>query len=199
MAPNVTKALDLIDAAHQEDPNKIEVNGESIPYELHYARKMSNFLNLHTPNADPLLVTAARAQHFRRWETPRDSYPRTKAGYFAWRTFLKKRQAEQVQQLCVECEFSEEEAGKVAALIAKEDLKKGEGKGDADAQVIEDVACLVFLDDQFDEFEKGHDEQKIIDILKKTWVKMGQRGQELALQMDLSERAKELVGKALAG
>lgn len=199
MAPNVTKALDLIDAAHKEDPNKIEVNGESIPYELHYARKMSNFLNLHTPNADPLLVTAARAQHFRRWETPRDSYPRTKAGYFAWRTFLKKRQAEQVQQLCVECEFSEEEAGKVAALIAKEDLKKGEGKGDADAQVIEDVACLVFLDDQFDEFEKGHDEQKIIDILKKTWVKMGQRGQELALQMDLSERAKELVGKALAG
>lgn len=199
MAPNVTKALDLIDAAHKEDPNKIEVNGESIPYELHYARKMSNFLNLHTPNADPLLVTAARAQHFRRWETPRDSYPRTKAGYFAWRTFLKKRQAEQVQQLCVECEFSEEEAGKVAALIAKEDLKKGEGKGDADTQVIEDVACLVFLDDQFDEFEKGHDEQKIIDILKKTWVKMGQRGQELALQMDLSERAKELVGKALAG
>ncbi|KIX10146.1 uncharacterized protein Z518_01227 [Rhinocladiella mackenziei CBS 650.93] len=199
MAPNVAKALDLIDAAHREDPNKIEVNGESIPYELHYAQMMTEFLDLHTPNADSLLVTAARAQHFRRWEVPRDTYPRTKPGYFAWRTFLKKRQAEQVKQLCLECEYSVEEADKVAGLIAKEDLKKGEGEGDPDAQIIEDVACLVFLDDQFDEFEKGHDEDKIISILQKTWVKMGKRGQELALAMDLSDRAKELVTKALSG
>ena len=87
----------------------------------------------------------------------------------------------------------------MARLIAKEDLKKGEGKGDPEAQVLEDVACLVFLDDQFDEFEKGHDEEKIVSILQKTWVKMGKRGQELALEMSMSERAKELVGKALAG
>ncbi|KIW75856.1 hypothetical protein Z517_10601 [Fonsecaea pedrosoi CBS 271.37] len=199
MAPDVSKALELIDAAHREDPNTVDVNGDKIPYELHYAQKMTRYLNLHTPNAGPLLATAARAQHFRRWEVPRDSYPRTKAGYFAWRTFLKNRQAEQVRQICLECSYTEEEAGKVAALIAKEDLKKGEGKGDADAQVIEDVACLVFLDDQFDDFEKGHDEEKIIGILQKTWVKMGQRGQELALAMDLSERAKEMIGKALAG
>jgi hypothetical protein len=112
---------------------------------------------------------------------------------------LKKRQSELVKQICLECAYSEEEASKVAALIAKVDLKKGEGKGDADAQVIEDVACLVFLDDQFDDFEKGHDEAKIIGILQKTWVKMGKRGQELALQMDLSDRAKEMIGKALSG
>ncbi|OAL36076.1 hypothetical protein AYO20_04738 [Fonsecaea nubica] len=199
MAPDVSKALELIDAAHREDPNTVDINGDQIPYELHYAQKMTRYLDLHTPNAGPLLATAARAQHFRRWEVPRDSYPRTKAGYFAWRTFLKNRQAEQVRQICLECSYTEEEAGKVAALIAKEDLKKGEGKGDADAQVIEDVACLVFLDDQFDDFEKGHDEEKIIGILQKTWVKMGQRGQELALAMDLSERAKEMIGKALAG
>lgn len=41
-------------------------------------------------------------------------------------------------------------------------------------------------------------DQKIISILQKTWVKMGKRGQDLALEMDLSDRAKELVGKALA-
>ena len=154
MAPNIVEALERIDAAHKEDPNKVEIDGESIPYELHYAQKMTKFLELHTPNADPVLATAARAQHFRRWEVPRDSYPRTRPGYFAWRTFLKKRQAEQVRQLCLECKFSEAEADKVGALIAKEDLKKGEGQGDPDAQIIEDVACLVFLDDQFDQFEK---------------------------------------------
>ncbi|KAL6241179.1 hypothetical protein RBB50_011858 [Rhinocladiella similis] len=199
MAPNLTQALSLIDAAHAEDPNKITVKDTYVPYELHYAEKMTKFLTLHTPDPSPLLQTAARAQHFRRWEVPRDSYPRTRPGYFAWRTFLKKRQADQVKQICLECDYTAEEAEKVASLIAKEELKKGDGKGDPDAQIIEDVACLVFLDDQFDEFEKGHDEEKIISILQKTWTKMGKRGQELALAMDLSPRAKEMVGKALAG
>ena len=77
-------------------------------------------------------------------------------------------------------------------MIRKEGLKS-----DEETQVLEDVACLVFLDDQFDEFEKGHDEEKIVGILKKTWGKMSDRGHELALQIDMSERAKELVGKAL--
>ncbi|KAJ9495001.1 hypothetical protein LTR96_003337 [Exophiala xenobiotica] len=199
MSRNLSKALSLIDAAHAEDPNQITVNDTSIPYELHYAQKMTKFLFLHTGDPSFLVQTAARAQHFRRWEVPRDSYPRTRPGYFAWRTFLKKRQAEQVKQICLECDYTPEEADKVAALIAKEDLKKGEGKGDPDAQIIEDVACLVFLDDQFDEFEKGHDEDKIISILQKTWVKMGERGRQLALAMDLSPRAKEMVGRALSG
>lgn len=50
--------------------------------------------------------------------------------------------------------------------------------------------------------EEGDNEegdQKIISILQKTWGKMGKRGQDLALQMDLSDRAKELVGRALQG
>ena len=197
MAPDTEKAMRLIDKAHSEDPKRIETSGSSTPYELHYAQKSTFYLNLHTSNPSPLLATAVRAQHFRRWEVPRNSYPVTKPGYFAWRTFLKKRQAEQVKGICLESGYSEEEAGRVASLIAKEDLKKGEGKGDPEVQVLEDVACLVFLDDQFEAFEKEHDEEKIISILKKTWVKMGKRGQEMALEMNLSDRAKELVGKAL--
>lgn len=63
--------------------------------------------------------------------------------------------------------------------------------------MLEDVACLVFLDDQFEEFEKGHDEDKIVMILRKTWSKMSEKGHELALQIKMSERAKGLVGKAL--
>ena len=110
---------------------------------------------------------------------------------------MKKRQAEQVQEICLQCDFTAEEASRVASLIAKEDLKKGEGQGDTEAQVLEDVACLVFLKDQFDAFEKEHDEDKIVRILQKTWVKMGERGQQLALEMDMSERGKAMVGKAL--
>jgi len=130
---------------------------------------------------------------------PRSSYPATKPGYFAWRTFLKKRQGQQVKEICLECGYGEESACRVASLIGKEDLKKGEGQGNDEVQILEDVACLVFLDDQFEAFEREHDEDKIVSILRKTWVKMGKRGQDLALEMQLSNRAEELVGKALAG
>jgi ribosomal protein L22 len=126
-----------------------------------------------------------------RWEVPRSSYPATKAGYLNWRSFLKKRQADLASAICVGCNFSTAEAEAVAALIRKEDLKNNE------TQVLEDVACLVFLDDQFDEFEKEHDEEKIVTILRKTWGKMSEKGHELALQINMSEKAKGLVEKAL--
>jgi Domain of unknown function (DUF4202) len=117
----------------------------------------------------------------------------TKAGYYSWRTFLKKRQAEQAQQICLDSGFSQADVDRVAALVRKEDLKS-----DQDTQVLEDVACLVFLDDQFDEFEKTVDEAKMIVILQKTWGKMTEKGHELALQIPLSGRGKALVGKALS-
>ena len=199
MAPDITAALAAIDAAHATDPNKIDLDGHSTPYELHYAQKCTHYLEKHTPAASPLLQVAVRAQHFRRWEVPRDSFPKTKAGYFAWRTHLKRRQAEQVKEICLQHGFTEEEADKVGKLIAKEELRKGEGKGDEEAQILEDVACLVFLDDQFDQFEKEHDEEKVVGIIRKTWAKMSERGRKMALEMDLSDRAIEVVGRALAG
>jgi hypothetical protein len=188
------KALAAIDAAHALDPNKTTVAGTELPYELHYANKCTQHLSQRAPSASEPLALAIRAQHFRRWEVPRSSYPMTRVGYYAWRTYLKKRQAEQVEEICVEAGYTPEIAARVGALIRKEDLKS-----DEETQVLEDVACLVFLDDQFEAFEKEHDEEKIISILRKTWGKMSEKGREIALAMDLGERPKELVGKALAG
>lgn len=84
----------------------------------------------------------------------------------------------------------------MSALISKQDLKS-----DEETQVLEDVACLVFLDDQFDDFEKkpDHDEDKILRILRKTWVKMSPKGQEMAAQMKHSDRARALIEKAVSG
>lgn len=182
-----------IDAAHALDPKIINANGKDVPYELHYAQKMSSYLDKRAPNASDILRVAIRAQHFRRWEVPRNSYPMTRVGYHSWRTFLKKRQAEQTQGISLEHGYSKEDAERIAALIKKEDLKE-----DEETQILEDVACLVFLDDQFEQFEKEHDEEKIVTILKKTWGKMTEKGHELALQIDMSERSKELVQKALS-
>lgn len=187
-------AIKLIDEAHAQDPTMVEVNGVEQPYELHYSQKMSSYLEKRDPTAPDMLRLAVRAQHFRRWEIPRDSYPMNKVGYHKWRTYLKKRQGDMASQICLECGYSEDEANRVAHLIRKEDLKE-----DDETQVLEDIACLVFLDDQFAEFEQQHDEDKIIRILQKTWVKMSEKGHGLALQISMSARCKDLVGKALAG
>ncbi|KAH7395330.1 hypothetical protein DE146DRAFT_757187 [Phaeosphaeria sp. MPI-PUGE-AT-0046c] len=187
------KALAAIDAAHAEDPNKT-TSDPSTPYELHYAQKCTSYLEKRQPTASEPLRLAIRAQHFRRWEIPRSSYPMTRVGYHAWRTFLKKRQASLVIAICIESGYSEDVSERVGALIRKEDLKE-----DEETQVLEDVACLVFLDDQFEAFEKEHDEDKIVGILRKTWGKMSARGRELALEMRMEGRPKEVMDKALAG
>jgi hypothetical protein len=122
----------------------------------------------------------------------------TRPGYLTWRAKLKAQAAKQVAELltsqAITPPLPQEVIDRVAALIRKENLAK-----DDEVQVLEDVACLVFLDDQFDDFEKKpeHDEEKVVSILKKTWVKMSPEGHALALQMDLSDRAKSLIQKAL--
>lgn len=183
-----------IDAAHAQDPNKT-VGAEQGPYELHYAHKMTAYLDKLVPEASENLQLAVRAQHFRRWEVPRDSYPMTRIGYHSWRTGLKKRQAEQVEAILKEHHYSDADASRVAALIRKEGL----GKADAEAQALEDVACLVFLDDQFDEFKEKHDEDKIVRILAKTWAKMSQPARDMALDMHMELDSRRLVEKAVAG
>ncbi|KAI4191333.1 MAG: hypothetical protein L6R41_000120 [Letrouitia leprolyta] len=153
-------AIRLIDEAHAQDPRKIQTNGEEVPYELFYSRKMSDYLNKCDAGASETLRLAIRAQHLRRWEVPRTSYTMNKAGYHMWRTYLKKRQADLAAQICLDSGYSSEDASRVAALVKKENLKN-----DAETQTLEDVACLVFLDDQLEAFEKEHDEAKVIGIL----------------------------------
>lgn len=62
------RAIELIDGAHAQDPNLIDGpdGAKTLPYELHYARKMSRWLVKHSPDASPVLQVACRAQHFRR-------------------------------------------------------------------------------------------------------------------------------------
>ena len=186
------RSFAAIDVAHAEDPNKTTVNGRDVPYELHYAQKMTSYLHQRSPDASETLSLAIRAQHFRRWEVPRSSYPMTRPGYHSWRTFLKKRQAELAKAICLESGCSASDAERVASLVRKEDLKQ-----DEETMVLEDVACLVFLDDQFEDFEREHDEQKIIGILQKTWAKMSPKGQELAKSMKMEGRPAEVLKKAL--
>jgi hypothetical protein len=67
-----------------------------------------------------------------------------------------------------------------------------------DMQLLEDVICLVFLEHYFLDFARQHPEEKVIDIVQKTWAKMTPRGHELALQLPLTTEAQALIANALA-
>ncbi|EGP90216.1 uncharacterized protein MYCGRDRAFT_69157 [Zymoseptoria tritici IPO323] len=193
-----TTARNELYQSHSLDPNTHTLpSGETKPYETHYAEKMEKFLTQRSPSASEVLRLAIIGQHFRRWEVPRSSYPDGKPGYLRWRSDLKKRQAAQVGGILMSSGYDSDETDRCRALIEKEGLKKAEE--DEEVQVLEDVACLVFLDDQFEEFKEKHDEEKMVGILSKTWGKMSERGRELAMGLPMTDEARALVGKALEG
>ena len=65
-------------------------------------------------------------------------------------------------------------------------------------KALEDVACLVFLAHEFKDFAPGHAAEKVIEILRKTWRKMSERGRAAALALPLDPESQALVAAALA-
>src|SRR5690606_6489175 len=84
----LARVLVLIDEANAQDPNSEVWQGKSYPKELLYGMRMTEWLHRLYPEATDLLQIAARGQHIRRWEVPRQTYPDTREGYLRWRSYL---------------------------------------------------------------------------------------------------------------
>ncbi len=187
------RVIALIDEANALDPNfEPGLDGALHPKELFYGRRMTARLERLEPNASDAQKIAARAQHIRRWTIPRDSYPRTRVGYLQWRTELYRFHGEQAATLMERAGYDSETIEQVKKMLGKRGLKRN-----PEVQLIEDVACLVFLEHYFSDFSRHYDEDKVIDIVRKTWSKMSERGRGAALELDLTEPALALIRKAL--
>jgi len=172
-------AIAQFDAANAEDPNREAVDGGLRPKELVYADRMSAMLVRFAPDASEALRLASRCQHIERWKIPRTEYPMTRAGYQHWRTRLRDFHADRAAGILREAGYDDATIGRVRALIRKEALKS-----DAEAQALEDVVALVFLESYLEDFvatHAGYDEAKFVDILRKTARKMSARGRASAL------------------
>lgn len=187
------QTITAFDALNAEDPHTVEVDGEPVAKELHDALAMTRWIDRLYPDAGEAVQLAARCQHLCRWEVPRGSYPEGRAGYHRWRTDLKKRHAARSAEVLREKGYGPEMIEAVRVINLKEDLKSN-----PDVQQIEDALCLVFLENQFEGYIDQWDEDKIIRILRKTWLKMSGRGHEAALALSMSDRARDLIGRALA-
>ena len=196
MIPNQTRfdqAITRFDAANAQDPNIERSDGHDIPKELLYAQRMTTWLDSIAPDAPESVQLAARCQHIRRWTIPRADYPAGRDGYLRWHAELARFHAATAAEILREVGYDEAMIAKVEGLLRKRQLKS-----DPDVQLLEDVICLVFLENYFADFSTQFDEAKVIDIVRKTWAKMSPRGHAAALGLALSPGAAELVVKALA-
>jgi hypothetical protein len=87
--------------------------------------------------------------------------------------------------------YGEGDIARVGALIRKERLK-----ADAEAQAIEDVACLVFLAHYLPDFMTRTEPDKLAGILAKTWTKMSSAGREQALALALPPEVSALLERS---
>ena len=193
MAPEgLQKLLNRIDALNAEDPNTEVVDGASQPRELVYARRLSAWVLRLRSDASEALRIAARGQHLRRWTIPRDRYERTRRGYLRWRETLKAFHADEVSRLMQESGYAEDATQRVRSLILKKQIA-----ADPEAQTLEDALCLVFLETQFADLRQKTPEEKMIEVLRKTWKKMSEQGRAEALRLPLGEAEKALLATAL--
>ena len=188
------EAVRMFDEAHREDPRTVTVQGEEVPWSLLYHRRLHHWVErLAKPTSESLLL-AARCQHIRRWQIPRSDYPMDRTGYRRWRKTLLRFHAEQAREILEQAGYEEETIQRVEKLVQKLRLKL-----DPEVQLFEDAICLVFLENEFVDFLGKHGEDKIIEVLQKTWKKMSPQGHRVALDLveTLPSDARKVVGKAL--
>jgi hypothetical protein len=189
----LARALAAVDAANADDPETIEVRGEVRPKEQAHAELMTEWVSRLDPDAVDAQMIAARAHHLRRWSIPRASYPDGRPGYLRWRTALKKQHAEEVGDILTQVGYEPDVIELVQHIVRKDGLKT-----DAMVQTHEDALCLVFLETQLLDLARDQGDDKTVDIIRKTVVKMSEQGIAAALSLDLPAEAVALIGRAMA-
>ncbi len=183
-------ALRRFDEENSRDPN-LE---NSQPRELLYAQRLTAWVLRLNPNASEELRLAARCQHICRWQSPRENYPRTRAGYLKWRADLKKFHAEKSGAILSEVGYDADIIRRVQELNLKKNFP-----ADADTRTLEDALCLVFLEFQFAALAAKTADDKTINALQKSWGKMTDAARAEALKLNYGEREKALLHRALNG
>jgi hypothetical protein len=175
------------------DPNRVVFDGESRPKEQLAAAQLAAWVERLEPEGSEALHLAAYCQHLRRWEIPRSSYDAGRIGYLKWRKDLGRFHADQATAVLHDLGYDDTLVESVRQINMKLGLQTN-----PDSATMEDALCLSFLEHEFPDFAAKHPDDKVIDIVQKTWRKMTERGHTVALTLPLSGRPQQLVARALA-
>ncbi|MCU1366958.1 MAG: hypothetical protein JWN39_2597 [Ilumatobacteraceae bacterium] len=186
-------AVAAIDAANAADPNLVTVHGATQPLALAHGRLAAGWVAHLVADPGEALLLAARAHHLRRWEVPRTTYPEGKAGYLRWRRDQKHRHATEVEAILADAGYDAATIARTQELIRRDHLAT-----DADTQVVEDAACLVFLETQLADVEARLEHDHLIDVIRKTARKMSTAGLAAVGAIELGDHERALLAEALA-
>jgi hypothetical protein len=186
-------ALRALDDFNARDPRRDALDGKEWPFEVAYAERLSRWVLRLAPGASEALRAAARGQHAGRWTVPRESYPEGRGGYLRWREDLKKLHAKTTGEILAAAGYEPAFVERVRSLILKKNIKT-----DPEAQVLEDALCLVFLETQFAGLKGKTPDDKMRDIVRKTWAKMGDAGRAAALALPLAAPLKDFLKETLS-
>ncbi|MGM0576733.1 MAG: DUF4202 domain-containing protein [Myxococcota bacterium] len=180
---------------HRLDPRRVEADGRDVPRAVHYHRRLAHWVDALEQDASTAVRLAARCQHVRRWEIPRSDHPAGRAGYKKWRSRLAAFHAEEAGRILRSAGWDDETAERVGDLVRKRRLAM-----DPEAGLLEDAVCLVFLENDLAPFAERHDPDKVVDVLRKTWRKMTERGHRAALDLarSLPPDLRSLVERAVS-
>lgn len=186
MPSALERARAQFDAVHAEDPA-----GEAVRYHATLARWVE--LLVDTPSE--ALRLAACAQHLGRWKNPRNAYPGGVAGYKKWRATVALRHAEDAARVLEAIGYDTNTRERVAELITKKRLGR-----DPEVDAFEDAICLTFLELEGDAFVRKTEREKAVDVVRKTWAKMTERGHTEAAKMipRMTPELRAVVESAIA-
>lgn len=186
------QAFIQFDTYNRNDPRTISWRGEVYPEEYFLALKLHKWVTALHAEASEALLLASRCQHIGRWEIPRTAYPDGREGYLRWRKELGLYHAARATEIMEQVGYGAEMTERVQQIILKKRIK-----ADPEVQVMENALCLVFLECQYEDFHPRYP-GKIVDILKKSLLKMDAAGRQEALKLSYSEAGLRYIRDALA-
>jgi hypothetical protein len=185
-------AFQYFDAYNQNDPNIFHWESKDYPQEYFFAIELYEWVLKLEPTASEALLLASRSQHIGRWEIARETYPDGRVGYLTWRKDLSLFHAKKASEILNEVGYNNEEIVKVERIILKQKIKV-----DPEVQTMENALCLVFLQFQYEAFHTKHSPEKVINILKKSLLKMDAHGHQFALTLKYSPEGLAYIQEAL--
>lgn len=185
-------AAEAIDLANSADPTTVVVRGLRQPLALAHGRLAVEWIERLIADPDEALLLAARAHHLRRWELARASYPDGRSGYLRWRRDQKDRHARDIEAILAAAGYGPDVVARVQSLVRRERLG-----ADAEAQAVEDAACLVFIETQLGGMTGRIDHDRLLDVIRKTAAKMSPGARRSIDELTLSDAASAVLTEAL--
>lgn len=185
-------AFNAFDSYNKQDPTVFTWDGVSYPQEYFLALKLHEWVLKLDPNASEELLLASRSQHIGRWESPRETYPMDREGYLKWRRDLAHFHADKTTEIMKRAGYDDLAIDRTRQIILKQKIKV-----DNEVQTMENALCLVFLQFQYEDFLHKHSPEKVVNILRKSLLKMDAHGHQFALGLEYSALGLQYVNQAL--